>query len=200
MSTPGGDPDNGAASRLGDPVRLTSKNIAPERHHDPARPWTDDHPGGGVDPVPVARWIGPRQPLQARTETDTVHRPSRGDDDDGFRLEAVAALAMLREPPGTRYIPLPREGGPSIGATTQARENARLLNLIDLELHAGRQIVVAIDSMAENPFADERRIRIAARRYEPDGTVYYVGEDDASADGSIRLYVHEEDLSLISLD
>ena len=193
-------PDTVAATRPGDPVRLTSKNIDPERRHDPAANWPAGHPRH-AQPVPAALWIGPRQPLQSRTGANPLACPAKSDSESGLRLEAVAALAMLREPPGARYLPLPRDGGPTAAeATTQAKENARLLNLIDLELHAGRQIVVAIDSMAENPFADERRIRITARCYWPDGTVYYVGEDDTSVDKSIRLYVHEDDLSLISLD
>lgn len=201
MSIPGGESDTVVMSRPGDPVRLTSKNIDLERHQDPAAAWPPGHPRGGADPIPAALWIGPRQPLQARTVADTLACPAKGEEGRGIRLEAVAALAMLREPPGTRYVPLPREGGPATRSTpTQARENARLLNLIDLEMHAGRQLVVAIDSLAENPFADEQRIRITARRYWPDGTVYYVGDDDGPADKSLRLYVHEDDLSLISLD
>lgn len=201
MSIPGGESDTVVTSRPGDPVRLTSKNIDSERRHNAATVWPPGHPRGGAVPIPAALWTGPRQPLQARTGADTRACPAKSDEGNGIRLEAVAALAMLREPPGTRYVPLPREGGPATrGATTQVRENARLLNLIDLEMHAGRQLVVAIDSMAENPFADERRIRITARCYWPDGTVYYVGDDDGPADKSLRLYVHQDDLSLISLD
>ncbi len=202
MSIPGGDAATIPIARPGDPVRLTSKNTDLAGRPIPAKDALPaDHPCAVLEPIPVARWIGPRQPLDACPAGDGQPASMADVTDGGCHSGAVATLAALQEPPCTRYVPLSEAAvDVNSGIPRSTQENARILNLLDLELHAGRQVVVAVGSTVGGALSGDRLFRITGRRYWPDGTIFYVGEDDAKAGRDIRLYVHEVDLSLISAD
>ena len=202
MSIPGGDTATIAIARPEDPVRLTSKNTDLAGCRNPAMgDLPADHPRAAREPVPVARWIGPRQPLHARAAANGRGHAAADAIGGGCHMGAVATLTALQEPPCTRYVPqCDRVANASSGDPRATQENARILNLIDLELHAGREVVIAVGLTTGGALSGDRLLRITSRTYWPDGTIYYVGKDDAETGRDIRLYVHEDDLSLVSAD
>lgn len=202
MPSPEGDAAALTLSRSDDPIRLTSKSTDLAGWDDPAmEDWPDGHPRGGDKPIRAARWVGALQPLRAGATLNGRQGQTAADGPGDCQSGAIAALAALPERLGTRFVPLygaTADSSDSILNRTQ--ENARVLNLIDLELHAGRQVMIAVGSVAGCTMADDRLFRIITRSYWPDGTVYYTALDDADGGRALELYVHEDDLSLISPD
>lgn len=203
MSSSEGDAAATTLSRPDDPVRLTSKSTDLAGFDDVAMDeWPDGHPRGGDKPIRAARWVGAPQPLRAGATLNGRQGPSSLETSgNGCHSGAIAALAALPERLGTRFVPL--HGATAANPDSlldRTQENARVLNLIDLELHAGRQVMIAVCSVAGCSMAEDRLFRIMTRSYWPDGTVYYTALDDADGGRAIELYVHEDDLSLINPD
>ena len=193
MPIPEGDAAALTLSRSDDPVRLTSKSTDLAGWDDQAMDeWPDGHPRGGSKPIRAARWVGALQPLQAgATPNGRQGQAVAESPGEGCHPGAIAALAALPERLGTRFVPLygaMADNSDSILNRTQ--ENARVLNLIDLELHAGRQVMIAVGSVAGCAMAE----------YFMYSQGRHTALDDADGGRALELYVHEDDLSLISPD
>lgn len=186
MSTQGIDVGAHSASQPREAVRLTTRHIENTGGDRPdAETWPLGHPRGGPNPMPAARWAGPRQPLQAHAMPDAlkVFRPG--------------GMVMVR---GTCHR-MPSEVESATGCAEPVGDRAAILDRIDGELHAGRPVAVSLSHSAKTEMTGDgcgrSALHVVARNYWPDGTVYYLCRDEAAHGQDIRLYVHEDDLSLV---
>lgn len=168
--------------------------------------WPFGHPRGGLNPVPAARWVGPPEPLQANAP-EKHFKPwgTKGVTKDCGSYTTASLNAMGYRVGGrlSNNMMLPKGHGAEVNgkAVLPREENIRILDTIDIELHAGRPVTVAVDYHSGGaPRGDglsDHWFYITGRQFLPDRTVYYLGQDNAASWGqNLPLYVHEESLTL----
>ncbi len=181
MSTRGVDVGAMTASQPRGPLRLTTQHILANAGGSAPATWPLGHPRGAPNPMPAARWTGPQQPLQAHTAPDVLK---------AYRSGGVVLARGGCSPAGDA-----EESESSYGM------RADLLDRIDIELHAGRPVAVSLSTATACAAAGDACgrpcLHVIARNYWPDGTVYYLCQDGSAYGQDIRLYVHEQELSLV---
>jgi RHS repeat-associated protein len=99
----------------------------------------------------------------------------------------------------TQRMILPQDHGDEINgkAVLPLDENRLILDTLDQELYEGKPVAIGVDYHpgAENQSdgLSDHWFYITKRGYEADGTVYYIGMDNASSTGAgIKLYVNPQ--------
>lgn len=205
MSSQSAKPSVMPVSLPGEAVRLTTQHIdrkcrvPPATMNLPSGKWR-----GAIDPGATARWMGPRQSLQS-CAPDSVFMP-RGTKAMTMDCFTVASLSLSENRTAgltrTKMISSRGPGDEVTGASVSPLErNARILDTIDVELHAGRPVAVAVSYAAGGEPAGDGLTNhwfcVVARDILPDGRVCYVGQDNATAASrEFRLFVNQDDLRL----
>ena len=189
-------------------VQLTTQHVDKRcRRPSQRTPWPFGHPRGGLNPVPAAQWVGAPQVLQANAPEKHFKpwgTPGVTRDCGSYTVASLNAMGYRVGGRLSKKMMLPRGHGAEVNgkAVLPMAETTLILDTIDVELHAGRPVAVAVDYHAGgSPLGDglsDHWFYMTGRDYLPDRTVYYIGQDNAASWGkNIRLYVHEETLSLI---
>lgn len=188
--------------------KLTSRHVDHQcRPLSRRAPWPFGHPRSGPQAVPAAQWVGPPEVLTAKAPDKHFKpwgTPGVAQDCGSYTVASLNAMGYRVGGRLSKKMMLPHGHGAEVNgkAVLPLEENIRILDTIDVQLHAGRPVAVAVDYQAGGaPAGDglsDHWFYITDRDYLPDRTVFYYGQDNAASWGqNIRLFVHEETLALV---
>jgi len=193
-------------------LQYTSDNLAPV-----SEPKTTPVTGG-VHSMPAGR-VAPdaRQVLTANSPDDAFrvygtgyHNPAWAARVPDCGAHTVDSLNHMGYRVGGRLtenmlLPVGHGGEDGNGnAVLPTNENILISDTLDRELYEGRPVAIAVDyHPGHGPASDglsDHWFYVTGRDFEADGTVYYIGQDNAFGGGAgqdVRLYVDSETMGIV---